>query len=151
MSQPFCDPPQELVGYGSYLQYWDYVQQEWITVAGTNDLAFPEMERAAIETDGDDGDGTQHKIGSPQLMLNDTEQEFDFTESQYAKLFRLHARKKVFYTCWRIVVNSPRQFFYRWCGFISLLGTALPKKELVKANLNITHQGGLPEIGFLNE
>ena len=145
-----CKIPKAFIGYGAILQYWDNTQDDWITVGGTQDLEFPEITDEKVETNEDDGDGTMHYTSSPQLDLSDPAYEVDFFEDQHKKLMNIKLQRPTPVLCWRIVMNTTRQFYFQWCGFIMALSAAIPKRELVKSNITIGYSGGMPDSGFLN-
>lgn len=137
-----CIPPKSLHGYGAFLRYWDNAASAWVIVAGTMDLPIPSVMRESVETNDDDGDGTIHKMGSPQLGVEDFEAEFDFILAQYNKLLNLTQQPTVYYTCWQVILNTPQQNGYEWCAFINKLTGNAPKKDIVKATIGLTHTGG---------
>lgn len=142
MSIQQCVPPKSLHGYGTFLQMYDIAASTWLVIAGTMDLPLPSLTRDDVETNDDDGDGTVHYMGSPQVDIEDYESEWDFIEAQYDKLLNIFQEPTVFYTCWRVVLNTPQQKFYEWCGFMNKLKGNAPKKGLVKATLSVKTTGG---------
>lgn len=137
-----CIPPKSLHGYGAFLRMWDVAAGEWVVIAGTMDIPLPSVTREAIETNDDDGDGTVHYMGSPQIDIEDFEIEADFIEEQHNKLLALSQQPNVYYTCWQVVLNTPQQRYYEWCGFPQKLTGNAPKKGLVKSTLGIKATGG---------
>lgn len=150
MSNTACIPPRSLHGYGAFLRMWDQGAQEWDIIAGTTDLAIPSVVREAVETNDDDGDGTIHYMGSPQIDVEDFEIEADFIEEQHNRLLNIVQDPSVYYTCWQIVLNTPQQRYYEWCGFPRKLAGNAPKKGLVKSTLGIKHTGGGIRTGELS-
>lgn len=149
MSITACIPPRSLHGYGAFVRMWDVAAAEWIVIAGTMDVPLPSVTRESVETNDDDGDGTVHYMGSPQIDVDDFEIEADFIEEQHNKLLTLVQQPTVYYTCWQVVLNTPQQRYYEWCGFpMSLTGNA-PKKDLVKSTLGIKATGGGVRTGEL--
>jgi len=144
-----CIPPRSLHGYGAFLRMWDVAASEWIVIAGTMDIPLPSVTREAVETNDDDGDGTVHYMGSPQIDVDDFEVEADFIEEQHNKLLALVQQPSVYYTCWQVVLNTPQQRYYEWCGFPQSLTGNAPKKDLVKSTLGIKATGGGIRTGEL--
>ena len=144
-----CIPPRNLIGYGAFLQMWDNAVEEWVIIGGTSDLEVPELTREFIETNADDGDGTVHYIGVPQTDLGAVTYTVDFIESQHTRLHNLAQQNPPYNTCWRVVLNTPQQRYFKWCGGISALTVAIPKKELVTADLTIHTTGGGLATGVL--
>lgn len=149
MSIQQCIPPKALHGYGAFLRMWDVAADEWVVIAGTMDIPLPSVVRESVETNDDDGDGTIHKMGSPQIDVEDFEIEADFIEAQHNKLLNLMQSATVYYTCWQVVLNTPQQRYYEWCGFPNKLQGNAPKKDLVKSTLGVTHSGGGVRTGEL--
>lgn len=145
-----CIPPKSLHGYGAFVRMWDVAAGEWIVIAGTMDIPLPSVTREAIETNDDDGDGTVHYMGSPQIDIEDFEIEADFIEEQHNKLLALSQQPNVYYTCWQVVLNTPQQRYYEWCGFPQKLTGSAPKKGLVKSTLGIKATGGGIRTGELS-
>lgn len=145
-----CIPPKSLHGYGAFLRMWDVAAGEWVVIAGTMDIPLPSVTREAIETNDDDGDGTVHYMGSPQIDIEDFEIEADFIEEQHNKLLALSQQPNVYYTCWQVVLNTPQQRYYEWCGFPQKLTGNAPKKGLVKSTLGIKATGGGIRTGELS-
>ena len=142
MSFTACIPPKSLHGYGAFLRMYDVAAEEWLVLGGTMDLDIPELTRESVETNDDDGDGTVHYMGSPQVDLSEVSYEMDFILEQHNKLLDLMQSPSVYYTCWQVVLNTAQQNFFEWCGYPSKLAGAIPKKELVKSTLSIQHTGG---------
>jgi hypothetical protein len=149
MSITACIPPKSLHGYGAFLRMWDMAAEEWVVMGGTMDLDMPEISRESVETNDDDGDGTVHYMGSPQVDLAETAYEMDFIEAQHVRLLAIVQDPAVYYTCWQIVLNTPQQRYFEWCGYPSKLSGNVPKKELVKSSLSIQPTGGGLRTGQL--
>jgi len=144
-----CLPPTELHGYGAILQFFDCPAGEWVTIGGTADLEVPAITREKSETNGDDGDGTMHYIPNPQYDLGDTSFELDFRAGQHRRMSNIARNTSI--QNWRVVLNNQQQTFFQWCAFVSELGVAVPKGEIVKANLTLSATGGGMTEGELNE
>lgn len=149
MGMQHCIPPKSLHGYGAFVRMYDLAADTWVIIAGTMDIPIPSVVREAIETNDDDGDGTIHYIGSPQIDIEDWEIEADFIEAQHNKLLNLTQEPTVYNTCWQVVLNTPQQRYYEWCGFINKLQGNAPKKELVKSTLGVKTTGGGIRTGQL--
>lgn len=149
MSIQQCIPPRSLHGYGAFIRMWNNAAQTWDVIAGTMDIPLPSAVRESVETNDDDGDGTIHKMGSPQLDIEDLEIEGDFIEAQHNKILNLMQEPSVYYTCFQVVLNTPQQRYYEWCGFINKVTGNAPKKDLVKSSIGITHTGGGIRTGQL--
>lgn len=142
-----CIPPRSLHGYGAFIRFYDYAANEWVVIAGTTDIPFPELTRDKIETNEDDGDGTMHYIPNPQSDIGDVQITADFIETQYVKMLSMY--KQAIVTCWQVVLNTPQQRYVQWCGFLSRLGAAAPKKNLVTNTFTIATTGGEISTGEL--
>lgn len=137
-----CIPPRALHGYGAFLRMWDVAAEEWLVLGGTKDLEIPKLSREKVKTNDDDGDGTMHYIGSPQTDLGDVTFEMDFIVAQHRMLHAIVQQSGVYYTEWQVVLNTPQQDYYEWCGFPGELGAAVPKEDLVTTSLMISSTGG---------
>lgn len=137
-----CIPPKSLHGYGAFLRMWNNAGQMWDVIAGTMDLPIPSIVRESVETNDDDGDGSVHKLGSPQIDVEDFEAEADFIQAQHNRLLNMMQEPTVTYTCFQVVLNTPQQQYYEWCGFLNKLQGNAPKKDLVKSTIGITTTGG---------
>lgn len=149
MGMQQCIPPKSLHGYGAFLRMWDNAASTWVVIAGTMDIPLPSIVRESVETNDDDGDGTVHYMGSPRIDVEDFEIEGDFIEAQHNKLLNLMQEPTVYYTCWQVVLNTPQQRYYEWCGFPSKLAGNAPKKDLVKSTLGVKTTGGGIRTGNL--
>ena len=146
-----CIPPETFMGYGALLQMWDNAGENWDTIGGTSDLMLPDVLREYIETNSDDGDGTIHYQGVPQYDLGEPTFTIDYREGQHTRMLNLHRQNPPYFTCWRIVLPTPRQNFYKWCGGIKTVTTAIPKKELITSDLTLKSTGGGLHTGYLND
>jgi len=107
--------------------------------------------REYIETNSDDGDGTIHYQAVPQYDLGEPTFTIDFREGQHTRLLNLHRQNPPYSTCWRIVLANPRQNFYKWCGGITTITTAIPKKGFITSDLTLKSTGGGLQTGYLND
>lgn len=142
-----CVPPEELIGYGTLLQFQDPITEQFVTVAGTKDLSFPERVREAIETTDSQSGGWRKRIPSPLKSLEPVEYEMKFLPAQWNVLAALFDAGTV--TDWRLVLMDPRQFYVQFCAFISNLGDEIPFDELIMSTIELTPSGG-PSNGYLN-
>lgn len=149
-----CDIPQELVGYGTLLQYLDPVleTETWVSVAGTHDLEVPEDTTEAIDatanpTSAGLAGAYRKKIPSPVSELGEVSYEMNFLKGQDNKM-RTFKRDKRTLT-WRLVLTNPEQTYYKFCAWISKVGTSIPMEDLVKCNISLQPTGGL-DWGDLN-
>lgn len=142
-----CVPPQELVGYGTLLQYQDPITESWITVAGTKDLSAPERVREAIETTDNQSGGWRRRIPNPLKSLEPVEYEMKFLPAQWFVLHALMSDGTV--TGWRLVLMDQRQFYIQFCAFITSMGEEIPMEELIMSTIELTPDGG-PTAGYLN-
>lgn len=143
-----CPIPRSLIGYGALLQYSEDCET-FITVGGTADIDVPNIVREKTESNDDDGDRTIHYVPNPQIEVEDGSFEIDFFPQEHTRLYRIKMENVPRIMCWRIVLNTPTQWYFRWCGYIGQLSVAVPKKDLVRATLQVNYTGGLPEVGFL--
>ena len=142
MSLQQCIPPKSLHGYGTFVRMFDLAADQWVILGGTMDVALPSLTRGKNETNDDDGDGTVHYMGSPQVDVDDWEIEMDFIKEQHRKLLNIMQDPSVYYTCWQVILNTPQQEYYEWCGFPNKLAGNSPKKNLIKSTLGVAHTGG---------
>lgn len=142
-----CNPPEELVGYGTLLQYKNMLTDEWVTVAGTKDLALPERKRDAIETTDNSTGGWRQRI--PNVLKSQEPASFDmkFLSSQWFVLNQMFDEGLL--VEWRLVLMNPRQFYYQFCAFITSMGDDIPMEELVMSSIELT-PSGQPTAGYLN-
>lgn len=143
-----CVAPQELVGYGSLLQYLNPLTSGWVTVGGTKDLSFPSRSRGSIDTT--DGNGNRWRTKRPGILREQApvSYEMKFLKAQWTVLNAM-LNDDVVYE-WRIVLMAdPEQFYYKFCGFITDLGEEIPLEELIMSTIEITPTGK-PSSGNLN-
>lgn len=135
-----CVVPEELVGYGTLLQYEDPLTDEWITVGGTKDLDAPDDVTEAIETtSGTSATKYRTRIPSPLSSLEPVEYEMHWRWSQWATIVNVKADKRIL--PWRLVLQNPEQTYLQFCAFISKLGAAIPMEEIVMATVELTPTG----------
>lgn len=142
-----CVPPEELVGYGTLLQYKNPLTNAFVTVAGTKDLSFPRQVRGAVETTDSGSGGWRRRIPSPLKDMEPVELEMKFLASQWLVLRAMFDDGTI--TDWRLVLMDQRQFYLSFCAFISAMGGEAPMEELVLAPIELTPTGG-PSAGYLN-
>jgi hypothetical protein len=142
MSSGKCNPPRALHGYGTFVRMYDNQADEWLVIGGTMDLPLPSVTREKVETNDDDGDGSIYYMGSPQVDIEDFEFEADFILNQHTRLLNIMQSNAVYYTCWQVVLNTPQQQYFEWCGFLTKLSGNAPKKDIVKATIAIATSGG---------
>ncbi len=142
-----CVPPEELVGYGTLLQYKNPLTNSWVTVAGTKDLSLPERMRGNIETTDNNTGGWRTRIPSPLKSLEPVSYDMKFLASQWFVLHNMLDDGLI--AEWRLVLMDVRQFYFSYCGFISNMGEEIPMEELVMSTVEITPTGG-PTAGYLN-
>ena len=142
-----CVPPEELVGYGTLLQFKNQLTDAWVTVAGTRDLELPERTRESIDTtDGQTG-GWRQRIPGPLKEQGAVSYEMKFLKSQWSVLDGMFENGTI--TDWRLVLMDQRQFYYQFCAFISSMGDDIPMEELVMSTIELTPTGG-KTAGYLN-
>ena len=135
-----CVPPQELVGFGAMLQFYDELSASWQTVGGTSDLSFADEVLEAIETTSNDSDGgAATRIPSPLTSLEPQEYEFNFRWSEFSQVQSIFSQRRIL--DWRIVLMNPQQSYQQFCAFISKVGGTIPMRELVKAMVELTPTG----------
>jgi hypothetical protein len=125
-----CTPPEELVGYGALLQYYNNLTSAWVTVGGTKDLEYPEDTR----------------IPSLLSTLNEVTYTLNYRWSQYTVLRGIKENRDVLE--WRVVLMNPEQTYIKFCAFISSLSVAIPMEELIEFDLTLNPTGA-PELGEL--
>lgn len=142
-----CTPPEELVGFGALLQYYDSLASQWVTVGGTKDLETPEDTTAAIDTTSNDSQGGyKTNIPSPLSELGQVSYTMNFRWSQWSVLVSMKANKTI--TDWRIVLMNPQQTYMKWCAWIRMLKSDLPMENLVTGEIGLSPTGE-PEWGQL--
>lgn len=142
-----CVPPEELVGYGTLLQYQNPLTEQWVTVAGTKDLTTPSRVREAIETTNGTSGGWRTRIPNPLASLEPQEFEMNFLSSQWFVLNSMFNDGSLYE--WRLVMPDARQFYIRFCAFVSNMGEEIPMEDLVMSTIELTPSGG-PSAGYLN-
>lgn len=149
-----CDVPEELVGYGTILAYKDPIleTETWISIAGTNDLEFPEDSTEAIDatanpTSGGLAGAYRKMIPSPLSELGETDYEMNFTWGQWQTLQAFKSQKRILE--WRLILQNPEQTYMGFCAWISKLGGSIPMEDLVKGSITLQPTGA-PEWGTLN-
>ena len=142
-----CVPPEELVGYGTLLQYKNGLTATWVTVAGTKDLEFPNDTTEAIETTDNQGGGYRTYIPNPLAELEEVTYEMKFLWSQWSVMQQMKRTGLV--AEWRLVLMNAEQTYMSFCAFISGLGGAIPMEELVMASITL-RPSGAPEWDTLN-
>jgi hypothetical protein len=142
-----CVPPEELVGYGTLLQFKNNLTDAWTTVAGTKDLEFPNDTTEAIETTDNQSGGYRTYVPNPLAELEEVTYEMKFLWSQWSVLQQMKRTKVV--SEWRLVLMNAEQTYMSFCAFISGLGGAIPMEELVTASITLRPTGA-PEWDTLN-
>lgn len=143
-----CVAPQELVGYGSLLQYLNPLTSTWTTVGGTKDLSFPSRSRGSMDTT--EGSGDRWRTKRPGILREQAavSYEMKFLKAQWSVLNSM-MNNDIIYE-WRVVLMAdPEQFYYKFCGFITDLGDEIPMEELIMSTVEITPTGK-PSWGNLN-
>ena len=141
-----CVPPEELTGYGTLLQYKNALTDEWVTVAGTRDLEFPEDTTEAIETTDNQSGGYRTYIPNPLAELAEVSYEMKFLWSQFSVLRQMKQTKVV--AEWRLVLMNAEQTYMSFCAFVSGLAGSTPYEELVMATVTLRPTGA-PDWGTL--
>jgi hypothetical protein len=141
-----CVPPEELVGYGTLLQYVNPINEQWQTVAGTKDLSFPEDVTDSIETTDNSSGGYRTRIPNPLASLEAQTYEMKFLWSQFSVMREMKGTQVI--TEWRLVLMNPQQSYMKFCAFISKIGGEIPMEDLVMASIELTPTGG-PTWGTL--
>lgn len=142
-----CVPPEELVGYGTMLQYRNPLNDDWTTVAGTKDLEFPNDSTDDIETTDNASGGYRTYLPNPLSELESVTYEMKFLWSQFAVMRQMKATKVM--AEWRLVLMNPQQSYVSFCAFISEIGGDIPFEDLVMASITLRPSGG-PTWGTLN-
>jgi hypothetical protein len=136
-----CTPPEELVGFGALLQYYNNLTSAWVTVGGTMDLAFPEDTTPAVDTlSNDTPDGYRTRIPSLVQELAQLDLTFNFRWAQFSVLRNIKANRDVLE--WRIVIMNPEQAYMQFCAFITSISGEIPMETLIQANLGLMPTGG---------
>ena len=136
-----CTPPEELVGFGALLEYYNNLTSAWVTVGGTKDLAFPEDATPAVDTlSNDTPDGYRTRIPSLVQELAELDLTFNFRWAQFSTLRNIKANRDVLE--WRIVIMNPEQAYMQFCAFITSISGEIPMEDLIQANLGLMPTGG---------
>ena len=141
-----CVPPEELVGYGTLLQYKNPLTDAWVTVAGTRDLEFPNDTTEAIETTDNQSGGYRTFIPNPLAELEEVEYEMKFLWSQFSVMRQMKQTRLV--AEWRLVLMNAEQTYMSFCAVISGLTGSIPYEELVMATITLRPTGA-PDWGEL--
>ena len=142
-----CVPPEELVGYGTLLQYKNPLNEVWTTVAGTKDLEFPNDTTDDIETTDNSSGGYRTYLPNPLSELESMTAEMKFLWSQFSVLRQMKATKVV--AEWRLVLMNEVQTYMSFCAFISEISGSIPFEDMVMASITLRPTGG-PDWGTLN-
>jgi predicted secreted protein len=135
-----CVPPEELVGFGALLQYYDNIATQWVTVGGTKDLEFPEDTTEAIDTTSNDtADGYRTNIPAPLAALGQVSYTMNFRWSQWSVLVNMKQNKTI--TDWRVVLMNPQQTYMEWCAWIMSLSGSIPMENLVTGEIGLSPTG----------
>ena len=142
-----CTPPEELVGFGAMLQYYNNLTSAWVTVGGTVDLEYPEDSTEPVETTANDTtDGYKTNIPSLLSELAAVTYTLNYRWSQYYVLRGIKENRDVLE--WRVVIMNPEQTYMKFCAFISSLSQAIPMESLIQFDLTLNPTGA-PELGEL--
>lgn len=135
-----CVPPEELVGYGSLLQYYNTITAAWVTVGGTKDLETPEDDTESIDTTANDSTGNYGTtIPSPLSRLGEVTYTMNFRWSQWKTLLNMKANKSTY--DWRLVLMNPQQTYMQYCAWIKTMKLNVPMEELVEAEVTLAPSG----------
>lgn len=136
-----CTPPEELVGFGALLQYYNNLTSAWVTAGGTKDLAFPNDVTPEIDTlSNDTPDGYRTRIPSLVQELEALDVTWNFRWAQFSVIRSIKANRDVLE--WRIVIMNPEQTYMEFCAFISSIGAEIPMEDLIMANVTLMPTGG---------
>ena len=136
-----CTPPEELVGFGAMLQYYNELTTAWVTVGGTKDLAFPEDVTEAKETTSNDTpDGYRTYIPDLLQGLNEETYEFNFRASQWNTLQGIKGNRQILE--WRIVIMNAQQTYMQFCAFIAAIRGDIPMEDLIMGEITLQPTGG---------
>lgn len=142
-----CTPPEELVGFGALLQYYDTIASQWVTVGGTKDLETPEDTTEAIDTTSNDSEGNyKTNIPSPLSELGQVSYTMNFRWSQWSNLVSMKGNRTI--TDWRVVLMNPQQTYMKFCAWIRMLKSDVPMEGLVTGEIGLSPTGA-PEWGQL--
>jgi len=135
-----CTPPEELVGFGALLQYYDGIAEQWTTVGGTKDLETPEDTTEAIDTTSNDSaGGYKTNIPSPLAELGSVAYTMNFRWSQWSNLVSMKGNKTI--TDWRVVLMNPQQTYMSFCAWIMSLKADVPMEGLVTGEIGLSPTG----------
>ncbi|MCA9974236.1 MAG: hypothetical protein KC413_00745 [Anaerolineales bacterium] len=135
-----CIPPEELVGFGAMLQYYDSIAKAWITVGGTKDLDFPDDTTGKIDTTSNDSTGGyKTNIPSPLSELGEQSYTMNFRWSQWSTLVGMKGNRTI--TDWRIVLMNPQQTYMKFCAWIMKLAGSVPIENLVTGTITLSPTG----------
>ena len=136
-----CTPPEELVGFGALLRFYNNLTSAWVTVGGTKDLSFPEDVTPEIDTlSNDTPDGYRTRIPSMVQELSALDLTFNFRWAQFSTLRGIKANRDVLE--WQIVIMNPEQTYIHFCAFITSIGGEIPMEDLIQANVTLMPTGG---------
>ena len=136
-----CTPPEELVGFGALLRYYNNLTSAWVTVGGTKDLAFPEDVTPEVDTlSNDTPDGYRTRIPSLVQELSALDLTFNFRWAQFSTLRGIKANRDVLE--WQIVIMNPEQTYMQFCAFITSISGDIPMEDLIQANITLMPTGG---------
>lgn len=143
-----CTPPEELEGYGTLLEYQDPITDQWVTVAGTQDLETPEdADDDAIEGSPDPDTGYKRFLPSRLKMLNEVTYELRFRKSVMAVMRGFRQSRRV--VNWRLVFMTAEQDYFQFCAWINSLQITAPERgELITVSVGL-HPTGTPTEGTL--
>ena len=135
-----CTAPEELVGFGALLQYYNDLTSAWVTVGGTKDLEFPEDTTEGIDTTSNDTAGG-YKTSIPSLLaeLAEVTYTMNFRWSQWSNLVNIKQNRTIME--WRVVLMNPEQTYMKYCAWISGLSGSIPMEELVEGNISVRPTG----------
>ncbi len=143
-----CVPPEELEGFGTLLMYQDPITDEWITVAGTQDLETPEdVDDDAIEGSPDPDTGYKRFLPSRLKELTEVTYELRFRKSVLAALRSFRASRRVL--AWRLVFMTPEQDYVQFCAWVNRLQIMAPERGgLITTSVGLRPTGA-PTEGVL--
>ncbi len=144
-----CTPPEELVGYGTLLQYQNPLNDEWVTVAGTLELESPEdTDDGEVEATPDPDTGYKRFIPAKLSVLNEVSYEMNFRRSVAAIMKEFRRTKRML--PWRLVVMTPEQDYTQFCAYVKGYQEMYPEgNELITSTITLRPSGG-PSYGTLN-
>lgn len=130
------------------LRYRDPITDEWITVAGTQDLETPEdVDDDAIEGSPDPTNDYKRFLPSRLKMLNEVTYELRFRKSTWAAMRSMRQSRRV--TDWQLVFMTAEQDYFEFCAWVSGLQITAPERnDLITASVTLHPTGG-PREGTL--